>query len=150
CGSRVREETQPECLTTTPMKMLYSFLILLPALAASAGEHWPAWRGPTGMGQTDEKDLPLTWSGKDQDNLRWKAALFDRPDEIRRDQNQSSPVVWGERVFATVSYWPPGVSEKEFPEHHILCLRVKDGKRLWDAKIAPGPWKLTDLRGGYT
>src|SRR5207244_1091523 len=27
---------------------------------------------------------------------------------------------------------------------------TKDGKRLWDTPIKPGPWLMTDLRGGYT
>jgi outer membrane protein assembly factor BamB len=31
-----------------------------------------------------------------------------------------------------------------------LCFDTKDGKQLWDTRIAPGPWKLSDLRGGYT
>jgi outer membrane protein assembly factor BamB len=82
-------------------------------------------------------------------NVRWKVSLFPS-DKVRRDQNQSSPIVWGERVFVTVSYWPEGVSEKEYPEHHVLCFRTGDGKVLWDTTIMPGPWKLTDLRGGYT
>src|SRR5262249_12489651 len=25
-----------------------------------------------------------------------------------------------------------------------------DGQLLWDAKVEPGPWLLSDLRGGYT
>ena len=33
------------------------------ANVARAG-NWPGWRGPTGMGYTDEKDLPLTWDAK--------------------------------------------------------------------------------------
>jgi outer membrane protein assembly factor BamB len=120
-------------------------------IVAMAGENWPGWRGPTGMGQSDEKDLPLTWGGKNHDNILWKAPLFDNIDNIRRDQNQSSPIVWGQRVFVTVSFWPKDVvAEKEYPEHHVLCFRVKDGQKLWDVKVAPGPWKFKDLRGGYT
>jgi outer membrane protein assembly factor BamB len=102
------------------------------------------------MGQTDARDLPLTWGGKDQANVLWKAPLFDNLDKVRRDQNQSSPVVAGNHVFVTVSFWPAGASQKDYPEHHVLCFRAPDGKRLWDAKVPPGPWRLTDLRGGYT
>ena len=119
------------------------------AATVVAGEHWPGWRGPAGMGQTDEASLPLTWNGKTNENVLWKSSLFPSA-KVRRDQNQSSPVVWGERVFVTVSYWPAGVSEKEYPEHHVLCFGTRDGEKLWDTVVAPGPWKLTDLRGGYT
>ncbi len=125
------------------------FLFALAAFTSLAGDHWPGWRGPGGMGQTDETKLPLTWGGKSGENILWKAPLLPS-EKVRRDQNQSSPVVWGERVFVTVSYWPEGVSEKEYPEHHVLCFSTRDGAKLWDVTVAPGPWKLTDLRGGYT
>jgi outer membrane protein assembly factor BamB len=114
------------------------------------GEDWPGWRGPTGMGQTTAKDLPLTWGGKDQENILWKVPLLEDRDKARLDQNQSSPIVHGERVFVTVSCWPEGAGTKEPPEHHVVCFRASDGKRLWDSVVKPGPWVLTDLRGGYT
>jgi hypothetical protein len=31
---------------------------------SSRASDWPGWRGPTGLGSTEEKDLPLTWDGK--------------------------------------------------------------------------------------
>ena len=117
--------------------------------SASAGDNWSGWRGPSGDGQCDEKNLPLTWGGKSQENIRWKTPLFPS-DQVRRDQNQSSPIVWGQRVFVTVSYWPEGTAEKNYPQHHVICFNTKDGGKLWDTIIPPGPWKLGDLRGGYT
>jgi outer membrane protein assembly factor BamB len=123
-------------------------LLVFPSILC-AEENWPAWRGPTGDGQTKERELPLTWGGKQQDNIRWKAALFPS-DKVRRDHNQSSPILWGNRVFVTVSFWPEGVSETVLPEHHLICFQLSDGKQLWDLLIPPGPWLLTDLRGGYT
>ena len=36
---------------------------------------WPGWRGPTGLGYTDEKELPLTWDGKTGKNVLWKTLL---------------------------------------------------------------------------
>jgi outer membrane protein assembly factor BamB len=119
------------------------------ALAAAAGD-WPGWRGPTGMGQCPEKDLPLTWGGEGGDNVLWKRPLPGQGGQAKQDQNQSSPVVQNGRVFVTASYWPAGVEMKEYPEHHVACYRADDGTPLWDVTVAPGPWKLTDLRGGYT
>lgn len=127
-----------------------SYLSFLAIVAtADAGDNWPAWRGPSGDGLSDEKNLPLVWGGKNLENVLWKAPLFPS-DKVRHDQNQSSPIVWGERVFVTASHWPEGTAEKEFPEHHVLCYSTKDGKKLWDTIIPSGPWRLTDLRGGYT
>jgi len=101
------------------------------------------------MGTSDEKNLPVVWGGKAQTNILWKAPLFPS-DKLKRDQNQSSPIVWGQRIFVTASHWPEGTTDKDFPEHHVLCFDATDGKKMWDAVIPPGPWKLTDLRGGYT
>jgi outer membrane protein assembly factor BamB len=126
-----------------------AFGLALGGATAGAAEDWPGWRGPTGMGLSDEIGLPVSWGSKGQENILWKAALFPS-DRVRRDQNQSSPIVCGDRVLVTVSYWPEGVSEKEFPEHHVLCFDRTDGHPVWDRAVSPGPWKLTDLRGGYT
>lgn len=131
------------------MVRLTLVLFLCTPILAAAGDAWPAWRGPTGDGVCDETTLPTTWGGPKQTNIRWKSPLFPS-DKVRRDQNQSSPIVVGARVFVTLSYWPEGTTEKEYPEHHVLCFDARDGKKLWDTPVPPGPWKLTDLRGGYT
>ncbi len=118
---------------------------------SAAGADWPGWRGPTGQGTCTEKGLPLEWGGKAGKNVLWKAALPGTEDKARPDQNQSSPIVSKGRAIVTVSYWPPAASLKDFPEHHVVCYRARDGKVLWDTKVAPGPWsRAEDLRGGYT
>ncbi len=121
----------------------------LTAGSACAAENWPGWRGGTGMGQSDEQNLPLTWGGTDQENVLWKAPLFPS-EQVKRDQNQSSPIVWGDRVFVTASYWPEGAATKNYPQHHVMCFGTARGDKLWDVTVEPGPWKLSDLRGGYT
>jgi outer membrane protein assembly factor BamB len=120
-------------------------LVILGALlavpsSARAGD-WPGWRGVNGLGATDERDLPLTWGGKDGANLLWKAPL---PVE-----GQSSPIVGRDRLFVAGVHWPHGPTPNEFPEHHVLCYAAADGKLLWDTQVPPGTWKLNDLRGGY-
>src|SRR5262245_60062206 len=112
-----------------------------------AGDAWPCWRGPSGMGLSDEKDLPLSWSVNE--NLLWKAPLPGIETRAKRDHNQSSPIVWKDRVFVIAAFWSEGSSQTEFPEHHVACYAAADGKLLWDVKFPPGPWLLKDLRGGY-
>jgi outer membrane protein assembly factor BamB len=120
------------------------------AAGASRADNWPGWRGPAGMGQAADKGLPLSWGGPKQENVLWKAALIENAEKVQLDQNQSSPIIHGDRVFVTVSYWPAGVGKERYPEHHVVCFRTTNGKRLWDKTVPPGPWLLKDLRGGYT
>jgi outer membrane protein assembly factor BamB len=111
---------------------------------------WRGWRGPTGMGHTTEKGLPIRWGGKAGENVIWKVPLLPDQEKARLDNNQSSPIAVGDLVFVTMSFWPEGVSTKDPLEHHVICFRKSDGKRLWDKRVQPGPWLLKDLRGGYT
>jgi len=126
---------------------------MLAALACSAfvgravAEDWPSFRGPTGMGICTEAGLPLEW-GADGKNVLWKTPLLATSREGTADHNQSSPIVWRDRVFVTTALWPTK-EKQEIPEQHVTCYRVADGEQLWDTQVPAGPWKLTDLRGGY-
>ena len=74
---------------------LCSFLgamILACTLASPCfAENWPGFRGPTGQGISQEKNLPLTWSL--HENLAWRAQI--------PGIGWSSPIVWEDRVFVT-------------------------------------------------
>jgi outer membrane protein assembly factor BamB len=129
-------------------RLLTIIVLLAPALASA--EPWPGWRGPTGMGQSQHRDLPLTWNAKKQDHVLWKAPLGPAGEKVQFDQNQSSPIAQDENVFVTLSWWPAQAPKTQYPEHHVVCFQAKDGKRLWDTTVEPGPWLLKDLRGGYT
>ncbi len=118
------------------MRRSVAGLALLLWTALAAGADWPGWRGPTGQGLSEEKDLPLKWSATE--NVRWKAAL--------PDAGNSTPIIWGNRVFVTQAsdkkVWPPQVSPK-FPKgtspggaaviekRSVLCFNREDGKLLW-------------------
>jgi outer membrane protein assembly factor BamB len=108
---------------------------LLFSLATHASD-WPQFRGPTGLGYTEEKNLPLNWNARSNINIAWKAPL------PKSDNPYSSPIVSDDRVFVTSAVNNP-------VEHHVLCFGRADGKLLWDIKVEPGPWILKDLRGGY-
>ncbi len=135
--------------------VLLHFLRLL-ILASNGGsarvacaENWPQFRGPTGQGQSSEQGLPTTWGGKNDENILWKTPLPHVKPDAKPDLNQSSPIVWDERIFVTTCCWPDKNSQKDFPEQHLTCYSIAEGKQLWDVLVAPGPWRLSDLRGGY-
>ncbi|MBM3982858.1 MAG: hypothetical protein FJ304_21825 [Planctomycetes bacterium] len=136
-----------------PARMLALLAGALCAAAPARAADWPAWRGPTGFGHTADPNLPLTWSAKTGANVIWKAdlPLQGAADVVSGvDQNQSSPVVVGGKVFVTVSHWSAKTDPKAHPEHRVVCFSAKEGKLLWNRKVEPGPWLFADLRGGYT
>ncbi len=104
--------------------------------------NWPQFRGPTGLGYTEEQNLPLTWGGPKNENVLWKAPLTG--------QGHASPSIWGDAVFVCTAQWPSNTTarEKVIPEHHVLCYRATDGRLLWDTLVPPGPWLRTDFRSG--
>jgi hypothetical protein len=84
----------------------------LPVTVSAA--NWPAWRGAGGSGVTTETALPLTWSATE--NVRWKVALPER--------GNSTPIVWGDRVFLTQAVGQ---------QRTLQCFDRKDGALLWKA-----------------
>lgn len=98
------------------MTRTFSLLFVLCPLLTAFADNWPMWRGPNGDGTTTESNLPEKWSPSE--NVVWKVALPDR--------GNSTPVVWGDRVFVTQAI------EKE-GKRLLLCFDKKTGKPLWDA-----------------
>ncbi len=95
--------------------------ILASALVASAifsteAANWPGWRGADGTGISSEKNLPLKWSATE--NVKWRIDLPER--------GNSSPIVWGERVFVTQA-----VGDRRT----LLCLDRATGKQLWQSGV---------------
>lgn len=86
------------------------------SLITASASAWPEWRGSGGGGVVDEKGLPTRWSS--QENIRWKVPLPDR--------GNSTPAVWGNRVFITQPIESEG-------KRLVLCLDRISGKELWRA-----------------
>jgi outer membrane protein assembly factor BamB len=110
---------------------------------APAVSDWPYWRGPAADGMA-VGDAPLNWS--DTQNVRWKTDIPGR--------GNSSPVIWGDKVFLTTAIKTGMTPAKEEAasasapapapkmqlstpgpqvEHQfvVLCLDRKNGKILW-------------------
>jgi outer membrane protein assembly factor BamB len=88
------------------------------AVTTTWAEDWPSFRGPLGTGVSGDKTAPLTWG--DKKNVRWRVALPDR--------GNSTPVVWGDRVFVTQ------VVTKE-KRRTLIAFDLKTGKELWQAGV---------------
>lgn len=90
------------------------FAALAIGIAPAAGANWPSWRGPRNDGTCDERDLPVKWSATE--NIAWSVELPDR--------GNSTPVIWGDRVFVTQSIEREG-------KRLLLCFDKKTGRQIW-------------------
>jgi outer membrane protein assembly factor BamB len=110
---------------------------------SSLAANWPQWRGPSGMGVSDEKNLPTQWGiGK---NIKWKTPIAGR--------GHSSPIVWGNRIFLTTAIEGELVPGAKAPKHmngdkefvhpdsvganrqhtfKLICIDRETGKILWE------------------
>lgn len=95
-----------------------------PLIAAN----WPSWRGPKGDGSSPEKSVPLQWNATE--NVRWKIELPEPGD--------SSPVVWGDKVFLTQSFEKDG-------GRTVMCYDRRNGKLLWKSGTT---WTQREQRYG--
>jgi outer membrane protein assembly factor BamB len=82
----------------------------------AAADNWPAWRGPSGDGVSTERGLPTRWDR--ETNVFWRVPL--------PEPGNSTPVVWGERVFLTQA-----VGERRT----LMCFHRADGRLLWERGV---------------
>jgi outer membrane protein assembly factor BamB len=112
---------------------------ILAAGPAAQEKYWPYWRGPAADGMA-AGDAPVQWS--DTQNVKWRTEI--------PGLGNSSPVVWGDRIFLTTAIKTGGSvagvsapvpaaganphgSPGPLVEHKfdVLCLDRKTGKILW-------------------
>ncbi len=123
---KTKPKSAPKSSTKTPAKG---------AAKSSGAADWPGFRGPTGMGTSDAKGLPLTWSGTE--HVVWKTPL--------PGPGASSPVVFGDRIYLTYYsgfFIPdqPGGSQEDL-KRHLIAIRRSDGGIIWDRAV---PAKLPE------
>lgn len=95
--------------------------VTLEIVPSSPGaEHqWPRFRGPSGQGLTGLKRLPVRWD-RDGIGVAWRTRIPGK--------GNSSPVVWGERIFLTTS-------DADGNERFVHCLSVADGRVHWTRPV---------------
>jgi outer membrane protein assembly factor BamB len=91
-------------------------LVLVPLILIA--EDWPKFRGPSGQGISQEKNLPVKWGPTE--GILWKTIL---PGE-----GYSSPIVYDQRVYLT-STADSGTSCL------LLCINLNSGDIIWNNVI---------------
>jgi outer membrane protein assembly factor BamB len=114
------------------LRALPPILILVLACGLARAENWPAWRGPQGTGLSTDKEIPTKWS--DKENVLWRVPL--------PDPGNSSPVVWGDRVFITQAV------EKDH-RRTLMCFGRADGKLLWKSGVTYADHEPTNAQNPY-
>lgn len=101
--------------------MVVASLAALVQAAAPASEDWTEFRGPTGQGLADAKNLPVEWSATK--NVVWKQPI--------PGLGWSSPVVQKGKIFLTTAI----IKATDGPSLHALCLDAQTGHELWNAEV---------------
>ena len=89
------------------------FFVLLLSVIGSAESQATRFRGPNGQGIYMNETAPTNWTEED---FAWS---IDLP-----GSGHSSPVIWGEKVFAVAA-------DAEKYVYHILAVDMSSGKVLW-------------------
>jgi len=98
--------------------LVLAISMIIFAADSAAADNWPAWRGADGIGVARETGFPLRWS--ETENVRWRVAL--------PGPGNSTPVVWGKRVFVTQA-------EDQGKKRGLLCFDRADGTLLWKQQV---------------
>ena len=98
------------------MKKILFLVTVLTQLYYANAEEWKSFRGPTGMGVTEQR-IPTSWNTS---SILWKKSI---PGE-----GQSSVVEAGNKIFVTAS-------ENSGNKRSLLCFSKDTGKLVWQKTI---------------
>ena len=57
----------------TRLVLALNVVAMLATAEPVAAQQWPQWRGPNGLGVSEETGIPTTWSS--DDGIAWRAPL---------------------------------------------------------------------------
>jgi outer membrane protein assembly factor BamB len=97
-----------------------------------AARYWARWRGPSGQGVVSESGYPDKWSATE--NVLWKTPV--------PGLGNSSPIVWGDRIFFTTAY--DGGKRLS-----LLAFRRSDGVKLWESFAPEGSTEFVHRKNGH-
>lgn len=105
--------------TSAPLNSLAIVLCCSAALnAATAGDNWTSYRGPTDQGLCASAHLPVHWSEKE--NVVWKTPLSGKA--------WSSPVIWGDSIWLTTA-------TEDGTQLSAICVDKKSGKIIRNKRL---------------
>ncbi len=106
--------------------------VLMVADQGEATRYWPRWRGPSGQGLVSGTGYPDRWSATE--NVRWKTPL--------PGSGNSSPIVWGDRVFLTTA-------RESGQRVSLIAFDRTTGRQLWETFAPPGERDRAHPKNGF-
>jgi len=117
----------------------------LDAAPRGAPINWPAFRGANAAGNGDGQGIPSEWSIETGDNIRWRTPVPGIAN--------SSPVIWGERIFVTTAISGAGddtvrtglygdttpVDDLSSHSFRVYALDKQSGDIVWERELYEGP-----------
>jgi outer membrane protein assembly factor BamB len=100
-------------------------------VVGEGAKYWPRWRGPSGQGLVPDGAYTDAWTAK---TSVWQTAVPGR--------GNSSPIVWGDRIFLTTAY---GNGERL----SMLAFSRADGKKLWETFVPQSGVEYVHYKNGY-
>jgi outer membrane protein assembly factor BamB len=109
------------CLTPSLVgrRGLLTLALVFAVGAGVRASDWPAFRGPTGQGHSDERDLPVEWS--ESRHVTWKVPVPGR--------GWSSPVVANGRIWLTTATRGPEASLR------LIAFDASTGETVLDREV---------------
>lgn len=92
--------------------------------STTQAEDWPKFRGPTGQGISQEKNVPVEWSP--EKNVAWRVPI--------EGDGWSSPAYVDGRIYLT-SAVPTDDPMSLARSLRTLCLDAANGKTLWNVEV---------------
>jgi outer membrane protein assembly factor BamB len=138
------------CRLPGPSILALSLLAVVSVAAQKpAGDsNWPAFRGPNAAGVAEGFALPVEWDLSASRNILWRTEI--------PGLGNSSPIVWGDRLYVTTAVsgvgkpeWRPGLygdiaSVNDATPHRwiVYCLDKRTGKIVWERTVVTGVPKV--------
>ena len=122
----------------------FLLISLLLSSYSFAADNWPTWRGIDFQGISADGSPPVKWS--ETQNIKWKVA-------IEGDGSDSSPAIWGDKIFFQAAVKVPSVSTESEPEPQqqgrrgggpapkdnfkfmLVCLDRNTGDTIWKKTV---------------
>lgn len=125
CSSVLPHPFERRIMNTVTIRIICFTLLNSLLLGSSQADTWPQLRGSKGHGVSTEKNLPTTWSAKQ--NILWTAKLPGR--------GNSSPAVTRKRIDIT--------SQDANDDLWVISFDRKTGKQLKATKVGNGKLKAS-------